>query len=177
MYRVLDKAAGKLAQFMAYFGGAILIGLSVMTCLSVFSREVQDTFGIGPGALRGVYDITQIAIAAAAFGFLAWCQYNRGHAAVDLFQDFLGGFLNRLINFLADLGFFLAAVVATYWHYIGMTEKTEWEVTFILQYPIKNAYLFSLFGLIAFVLVSAFCVLRSARAMALGLDQEDGELV
>jgi len=171
MYRVLDNAAGKLAQFMAYLGGAILIGLSIMTCLSVFAREMKDSFGVGPGALRGVYDITQIAIAAAVFGFLAWCQYSRGHAAVDLFEKVMGGFLNRLINFLADLGFFAAAIIATYWHYVGMTEKSEWEVTFILQYPVKNAYLFSLVGLAGFVLVSAFCVLRSGRAMVSGQDE------
>jgi len=172
MYKTLDRAAGMLAKIMAYFGGVLLVGLAVLTCLSVFSREIQDTFGIGPGPLQGIYDITQIAVAAAAFGFLAWCQYTRGHAAVDLFEGVLGGFLNRLINFLADLGFFVAAVVGTYWHYVGMTEKSEWEVTFILQFPIKYAYAISLIGLVAFVLVSAFCVLRSGKAMVLNQDKE-----
>ena len=165
MYRLLDRAAGVLAHAMAYLGGALLIGLTIVTCYSIICREIADTFGIGPGPIRGIYDITQIVVAAACFAFLPWCQYARGHASVDLLTSLFGSLANRLIDLIADLGFLLVAIVGFWRMYVGMTEKSEWEVTFILQFPLKQAYIYSLIGLGAFVLIAAFCVLRSTRGM------------
>lgn len=165
MYRLLDRAASVLAHTMAYAGGALLIGLTILTCYSIICREIADTFGIGPGPVRGIYDVTQIAVAAACFAFLPWCQYVRGHASVDLFSAFLGTWFNRLIDLVADLGFMVVAVVGFWRLYVGMTEKSQWEVTFILQFPLKQAYMFSLIGLGAFVLIAGFCLIRSTRSL------------
>ncbi|WP_232823109.1 TRAP transporter small permease [Oceanibium sediminis] len=168
MYSILSSFAQALARWMAYAGGAVLLIVVGLTCISIAGRALLP-FNLGVGPIKGIYDITEIGMAAAVFAFLPWCQVQRGHAAVDLFEPVFPPLLNRLLDLLFDGAMFAVALVVTYRMYLGMADKMRYgETTQIAQIPVWYGYAASLVGAAAFVLVAAFCVIRAARALVRG---------
>ena len=163
MYQTLNTGIGWLARVIALLGGAVLITLIVMTCLSITGRALIP-LGLGP--VPGDFELVEAGVAFSIFSFMPWCQYNRGHARVDLFQATFGLFVNRVIDLIADLIMFGASYLIAWRLYLGTMDKYSYhETTFILQFEIWMAYAASLLGAFTFVIVSGFCVLRSARAL------------
>lgn len=172
MYSVLENAADRLARLMAYLGTAVLILLTVATCISIVGRALVP-LDVGIGPIRGIYDITEVGIAAAVFAFLPWCQYSRGHACVDLLTPFFPAVMNRFLDVLIDVCMLVIAVVGAWRLYLGMLDKFSFgETTLIAQIPLGEAYLAGLVGAVAFAAIAAFCVLRSIRALVTGSEHE-----
>ncbi|MEM9971482.1 MAG: TRAP transporter small permease [Pseudomonadota bacterium] len=166
MYRALHKTAETIAITLALAGGAILVGLTILTCMSIVGRALLP-LGIGPGPVRGIFDMTEIGIAAAVFAFLPWAQFNDAHARVDLFKPAYPEALNRMLELLFNLAMTVVAAIGTWRLYLGMQDKLAFgETTFIAQIPLWQGYAAGLVGAVGFVLVSAFCVIRSARRLA-----------
>lgn len=166
MYQMLTNSTRILAQAMALFGGALLLLVVGITFISIAGRALVP-LDIGLGPIRGIYDITEIGIAAAVFAFLPWCQLERGHAAVDLFKPAFPKLMNRLLDVVLDGGMLAVAALIAWRLYLGMMDKlTYGETTLIAQIPVWQGYALSLMGAVGFVLVAAFCVLRSLRALA-----------
>ena len=166
MYHALARAADGLSRLMALLGGAILVGIVVLTCISIAGRALVP-LNIGVGPIRGIYDITEIGMAAAICAFLPLCQLQRGHATVDLFERAIPPLMNRLLDLLFDIGMLVIAIFGGHRLYLGMIDKRSFgETTLIAQIPVWYGYALSLVGAVAFALVAAFCVLRSARALA-----------
>lgn len=152
-----------LARALAIMGGIVLIALIAMTCISITGRAL---ISLGFGPVQGDFEWVEIGVGFAIFSFLPWAQYARGHARVDLFKPSLGTRLNRLIDLISDVMMFLAAAIITWRLWLGMLDKKSYtETTFILQFPTWVAYGAGLVGAVAFTLVSAFCILRSLRAL------------
>lgn len=173
MYSFLHRCADGLARGMAYLGGVVLIALVLLTCVSIAGRALVP-FRIGPGPVKGIYDMTEIGIAAAVFAFLPWCQLNREHARVDLLKPAFPAGANRLLDLLFDIAMLAVAGVGSWRLYLGMLDKMRYgETTLIAQIPVWQGYLASLVGGCAFALVAAFCVLRSARILA-GVEGREG---
>jgi TRAP-type C4-dicarboxylate transport system permease small subunit len=173
MYRVLHWLADGIARVMAYAGGAVLIALTLATCVSIAGRALVP-LDIGVGPIRGIYDFTEIGVAAAVFAFLPWCQLQRGQASVELLTPLFPKVVNRLLDLVNDLGMTLAAAIIAWRLYLGMADRLQYgDITQIAQVPVWYAYLASLVGAAGFVLISAFCVLRSARALKGGAAAED----
>ncbi|PSL20924.1 TRAP transporter small permease [Shimia abyssi] len=163
LYDLLDKAVEFLARAMAILGGVVLIGLVIMTCVSITGRALIP---IGLAPVPGDFELVEAGVAFAIFSFLPWCQYTRGHARVDLLQSLLGQFGNRVIDLIADVMMLIAAYVIAWRLYLGMSDKFAYkETTFILQFEIWMAYAASLAGAVVFAVVAGFCVLRSTRAL------------
>lgn len=171
MYASLEKSANFLARAMALAGGAVLIGVTLLTCASIAGRALLP-LDIGLGPIKGIYDITEIGVAAAVFAFLPWCQMRGGHATVDLFAPAYGDAVNRALDLVIALAMCAAAAIIAWRLWLGMLDKQRYtETTQILQFPVWEAYLASLIGAVVFALVSAFCALRAGRAM-LGYGRE-----
>ncbi len=172
MYRLTHRSAHFLALSMALLGGMLLIGITGLTCISIIGRTLLP-LDIGLGPIQGIYDITEMGMAAAVFAFLPWCQLQRKHAAVDLFAPLYPAIMNRSINLLVDVAMCAVASVCAWRMTLGMLDKLRYnETTLILQAPVWLGYLAGVLGLSAFALVAAFCVLRSARALM--HEQDDG---
>lgn len=170
MYRFLSRSANLLAMGMALLGGIILTGITALTCISITGRALLP-LDIGLGPIQGIYDITEMGVAAAVFAFLPWCQLQRQHAAVDLFAPAFPAVMNRIINLVVDIGMLLIASVCAWRLYLGMLDKFRYqETTLILQAPVWLGYLAGVLGFAAFALIAAFCSLRSGRALVLKLD-------
>jgi TRAP-type C4-dicarboxylate transport system permease small subunit len=173
MYRSLTIFTRLLAQSMALLGGGLLICVVAITFISIAGRALVP-LDIGLGPIRGIYDITEIGIAAAVFAFLPWCQFVRGHAAVDLFKPAFPGRMNRILDLLLDAGMLAVAVLIAWRLYLGMLDKHSYsETTLIAQIPVWQGFALSLIGAVAFVWVAGFCVVRSLRVLIRPATAED----
>ncbi len=166
MYNALRKLAELIASGLAIAGGLILLAIIVLTCISIAGRALVP-LDIGIGPIRGIYDMTEIGMAAAIFAFLPWAQMRDSHARVDLFQPFMPAVLNRVLDLVFNVAMFAVAAVGTYRLYLGMQDKLSFgETTLIAQIPVWQGYAAGLFGGVGFVLIAAFCILRSVRRIA-----------
>jgi TRAP-type C4-dicarboxylate transport system permease small subunit len=149
--------ANSLAKFMAVLGGALLIFLIVMTCISITGRGL-NTIGNMPfvkenlasiagllqqfAPITGDFELVEISMALAIFLFLPWCQLNRGHASVDLFtQRLLSGRGNEFLALIWEVLLVIIMVVITWRLYAGMRDKMLYgETTFLLTWPVWWGY-------------------------------------
>ena len=165
MYLTLSRIAGFVARLLALAGGVLLLGIVVLTCVSIIGRALFSA-GICCGPIRGIYDYTEIAVGAAIFAFLSWCQYQTAHAAVDLFKSALPDFINRFLNLIIDVGMLVLASLIAHRLWLGMLDKQRYgETTLIAQVPVWIGYAACLVGAVGFVLVAAFCIIRSSRSL------------
>lgn len=165
MYQTLNGLAEWIARTLAFAGGAVLLLIIALTCVSIAGRAVVP-LDIGVGPIRGIYDFTEIGMAAAVFAFLPWAQLRDTHARVDLFQTAFSTSINRLLDLLFNLAMAFVAFIGTWRLYLGMQDKLSYgETTLIAQIPVWYGFAAALVGAGGFVLVAVFCVLRSFRRL------------
>ena len=166
MFQTLKRGAEAIAAVLAIVGGLVLLGIVVLTCASIIGRALLP-LDIGLGPIRGIYDMTEIAMATAIFAFLPWAQLQEAHARVDLFLPVIPGAMDRLLELVFNLAMFGVALIGTWRLYLGMQDKLAYgETTLIAQIPVWQGYAASLVGGVGFILISAFCVLRTLRRIA-----------
>ena len=173
MFDRIDRLMRSLAAFMAILGGLALIAVILVTVTSITGRAL---LWIGVGPIRGDFELVELGTGFAVFAFLPWVQINRQHASVEILTRHLGCTFNRLIDLAADLMMFAVAILLAWKHWNGTLDKLSYgETTFIIQYPVWWAYASGLLGAVGFVLISFWCVILSARALATGRNQSHGE--
>ena len=166
MYVQLNRFVEVIAMGLALAGGLILLAIVALTCVSIIGH-VFVPFDIGLGPIRGIYDMTEIGMAAAIFAFLPWAQLREAHARVDLFEPIMPKIADRSLDLLFNVAMFVVAVVGTWRLYLGMIDKhTYGETTLIAQIPVWQGYAAALVGGVGFIIVSAFCILRAIRRLA-----------
>ena len=165
MYSRLDSLIALIAKVLAMAGGAVLLGLTILTCVSITGRALLP-LDIGFGPIRGIYDMTEIGMATAVFAFLPWAQYREAHARVDLFQWAIPRKTDQFLDVLFNAGMALVAAIGTYRLYLGMQDKLSYgETTLIAQIPVWQGYAAGLVGATGFVFVAVFCTLRAIRRL------------
>lgn len=163
-----------LARLMALLGGIVLVGLILLTCVSVLGRggnsfghsgfleavapalgEALIATGIGP--VMGDFEIVEAGIAFAVFAFLPWCQIRQGHATVDVFTAMMSERANRVLVTAWDVLFALVLALLAWRLYEGMIGKVRnGETTFLLQFPIWWAYAASFFASVVAAVVGTY---------------------
>ena len=165
MYHRLDRVVGWIARALALLGGLVLLLIVGLTCISIAGRALLP-LDIGFGSIRGIYDMTEIGMAAAIFAFLPWAQYTEAHARVDLLQPLMPPLADRGFGLIWDIAMFVVALVGTWRLWLGMSDKMRYgETTLIAQIPVWWGYAAGLVGGVGFVLVAAFSILRALRRM------------
>jgi TRAP-type C4-dicarboxylate transport system permease small subunit len=166
MYHRLNAIVEFIARALAFAGGAVLLGLTLLTCISIVGRALLP-LDIGLGPIRGIYDMTEIGMAAAVFAFLPWAQYREAHARVDLFQWAIPHKVDQFLDVLFNAAMAFVSAVGTYRLYLGMQDKLSYgETTLIAQIPVWQGYAAGLVGAIGFVIVAVFCTLRAMRRLS-----------
>ncbi len=154
---VWRKLAFGTAKLMALTGGAILLVLMAVTCLSVLGRML-NTFGnvawmksnLGSLAellqrfapITGDFELVEMGIALAVFLFLPWCQLNQRHAAVHVFtRRALPHRVNALLLLVWEGLLVLVLGLMSLRLFAGMNDRMLYnETTFLLQWPVWWAY-------------------------------------
>lgn len=131
-----------LAKTLAILGGIVLFAMIILTCVSIFGRSF---IFLGLAPISGDFELVEAGAAFVVFAFLPWCQIKRGHAAVDIFTNFLPASINRWIDLIAETLMCIAIIIIAWKLYDGTIAKSKYgETTFIIQYPIWWAYAVSL---------------------------------
>lgn len=193
----LARPVTLVARWTALLGGLVLVILTLITVASISGRamftmanlgEAEGAIsvlyplmrslggflvGLGAQPIPGDFELVEAGTAFAVFSFLPWCHLNRSHATVEILAGWFSNRVNLVIDVMADLLMLAMAVVIAWRHWLGTLDKISYgETTFILQFPIWWAYAASMFGASVFIIVAAFCLARSVRAMIAGLPAE-----
>ncbi|PUB18981.1 TRAP transporter small permease [Yoonia sediminilitoris] len=175
MYVILSRLAEIIARWMAIAGGLLLLVIIALTCVSIAGRALFSA-GICCGPIRGIYDYTEIGVGAAIFAFLPWCQVKSAHATVDLFKSAMPDVVNRALDVVMNTGLLVMAYLIADRLRLGMLDKLRYgETTLIAQVPVWIGYAACLVGAVGFVVVAAFCVLRSVRQLAFNRPASEGQ--
>lgn len=142
--------------------------------------------------ILGEEELVQYAVGLALFAALPWAAYTRAHIKVDFFEPRFGERFNKLLDLLGDLLFMALAylILTRQWYKIfkkpRRNSESELELLFrgdftaflsriraadetqILGIKLWPLYSVAEFLLLIFFLVTVFCVIRSARALASG---------
>jgi len=163
---LIEKTASpveRFARYVALLGGVVLIGIALVTLISVTGRALID-FGLSP--LRGQFELVQAGTAFVVTAFMPWAQLKRSHASVAVFTDFLGPRANAVIDFIGDALLFGVAVLLAWRQFYGVLDKMAYgETTFLLRFPLWWSYAAAMVGLVAWVVVGLWCSLNSAAVL------------
>ena len=170
MYKLLLT----LSRWMAYLGGAMLLLLILLTCISVFGRLLNSglhsdfmegfapglakwLLGLGIGPIYGDVELTEAGIAFAIFAFLPWCHLTGGHAAVDIFTNKLTPRAARFLHMAIAVVFGAVMVLIAVQLFAGMQSKMRsGQTTFLIEFPLWWAYALSMFGAVLAAVVAVY---------------------
>ncbi len=175
-----------LARALAYGGGALLVGMALVTVVSVLGRRLV---GLGLGPIPGDFELVELGCAIAVFAFLPLAQLKRSHVTVDVFLTRLPPRLFVLLGLLGDLLMTLASAVILWRFWLGFGEKFPYfseplrqslsmgpkpffpETTYELEIPIWIPYGLALIGAFFFVIISTYTVWRSLNWLLQGQEE------
>jgi TRAP-type C4-dicarboxylate transport system permease small subunit len=124
----------RIFLFMSGFGVLILLGLAILSCISIFGRSLT---GIGLGPVPGDFELVEAGTAFAVFCFLPLCHIAGGHASVELFYNRFSPGLRKAVIVVCDVFMLLLWIVITWRTGIQAFDyKSNGELTFILQFNV-----------------------------------------
>lgn len=167
-----------LARALALMGGVLVLGLAIITAVSVTGRALS---GIGLSPVPGDFELVELGCALVVFSFLPWCQITRSHVRVDLIGPLIPQALYRWLGWLGDLvlSVFLGLLFWRLW--LGFGERFPHgsatlretlgfgpppffaETTYELQIPLWIPYAGAVIGLGLAFLVSLAMLCATAR--------------
>ena len=170
----MDKLVRRCARLMAFAGGAVLVCLVILTCVSIIGR-LLNTMGHSPfvetylsflapflkgfGPINGDFELVEAGIAFAIMAFVPLCQLGRGHATVEVLTSMMPVSLNRLLAFIWEIVFAFVMFVIAWRLYVGTTDKMRYgETTFMIQFPVWWGYAACTFAAVVAFLVSLWSV-------------------
>lgn len=162
LFRILYQ----VCVFSAAIGGLVIFGAAFVVTYSI-SKSL-----LGFGAVRGEFELVELACAMCASLFLPLCQLNKGHVMVDVFTSWLPGNTNRYVDaawtllFAAAWAFLSWRILHGLWEIRGYGDRTM-----LLRAPVWWVYVPAVFGtgLSAFVaLFQGFLVLKPRLARNIG---------
>lgn len=178
--RATHKLIAPPVRALALLGGAGLLALVVMVCLSALGALalkfatslwaethapglVQMILDSGIGPFKASFEIVEHALPPIVFACLPLVQLRRAHAQVDLFVQPMPGLGRRAIEVIWQaLAAVLLAVIA--WRLeVGMLSKMRaGDTTFLLHLPVWWAYAACLPGAALGALTAAVLGMRAA---------------
>lgn len=171
--RRLTDIVRNLCTALAVLGTVTLAGVMLATVISIVGRALTP---IGLKPILGDFEIVEAGTAFAIFCFLPWCQFNRGHASVDVFTLKLPPRVLAVLELLIDIAFAVAISFIVWRMWLGLGDKfANGQKTFILQMPVWWVYAGGMVGAVSWLLVSFYCVAESLAAVLTGRDRRAGE--
>ena len=155
----LERFTYGLAKWTAVAGGVALLAMITIVIASIIGRAFIWA-GLKP--IMGDYELVGIGMGFAAFSFIPWAHFERGHALVSILTDLFGDAVNAWILVITDLMMVIAAVFIAWRLWLGMLDKFRYhETTILLGMPLGWAYALGLIGAVVLIPVSTFVLGRS----------------
>lgn len=129
MISLLDHL-DRLARWLAYVAGAVLVALALLTVAAAAMRYLFNA------PILGILDVSKMALVVVVFFAVAYCGRSGGHVAVDLFTDMLGRRVTRWTDGLVRLAGAVIFGVITWRCVVGARQAAEFlEATDTLDIP------------------------------------------
>jgi TRAP-type C4-dicarboxylate transport system permease small subunit len=129
--RLLDV----LARTFAFLGGAVLVGITLMSVTSITGRALLGK------PVPGDFELVQLGSAVAIAAFLPYCQLRRGNIIVDFFTTRATARAQAVLDALGALLFSAVMALLAWRTTLGfMTVKASHEVTMIVGFPVWIGY-------------------------------------
>ena len=140
-----------LTRAMAIAGGLLLIGIVVMTGVSVLGRYLFNA------PIPGDYEITALACGVAIFTFFPYCHMKNANIVVEFFTGRMRPRSRAALDATHNLAFAVVAALISWRLFVGGMQKyADGETTHFLGIPIWLGYFCALPGA---VLLTAVCIL------------------
>ena len=169
----MHRLVTTIAKLTALLGGAVLLGVVAVTCISITGRwlatighsEILEPFpslanlfqSFGP--IRGDFELVEAGVAFAIMAFLPWCQLTRAHASVGVVTAAMPERVERVLALLWEIVFAIVLTIVAWRLFAGMGDKARYaETTFMLQMPVWWAYAAVFVASMVAVAVALFAV-------------------
>ena len=150
----------RLSRGFALAGGVLLIGVMVMTVVSVFGRYLLNA------PIPGDYEITELACGVAVFAFFPYCHTRNGNIVVEFFTERMRPRHKAALEAVHNCAFTIVAGLITWRLFVGGMHKfIDGETTLFLGVPLHWAYFPALLGAVLLTVVCAVVVNRRLRAL------------
>jgi TRAP-type C4-dicarboxylate transport system permease small subunit len=124
------RALRRLSAAFAIFGGLVLVGIMLLSVVSICLR------GFAGAPIPGDFELVQIGCAIAVFAFLPWCQFRRGNIIVDAFTTRLGPRARALLDAASHTILGLLAALIGWRMIFGGADLFEYnDTTMVLGVP------------------------------------------
>jgi TRAP-type C4-dicarboxylate transport system permease small subunit len=154
----LGRIIEQLTKILALFGGLILVGVALMSVVSVIGRAL---FG---SPLTGDFELVQMGSAIAVAAFLPYCQLRRGHVIVDFFTHSAGPGLRRVLDCIGALLMCLCIALIAWRTFSGtVAMKENGETSMLLGLPIWYAYAALVPSLILLAITALYTAFNQPR--------------
>ena len=168
----MNRLVNGAARAAALAGGAVLLALVAMTCLSIAGRAGLNLSGMFDlpaifarmRPVRGDYELIEAGTAIAICAFLPRATLVGTHARVDLLGAALSPRVDRALTAFWDWLMVGTLAVLTWKLAEGMAAKQRSaETSFLLQLPVWWAYAACLGGLIIAVITAIWVAIGHHR--------------
>lgn len=137
----LFDVLNRICVVSAAVGGLVIFGAAFFVTFSI----VKSLLGFG--AIRGEFELVELACVTCASLFLPLCQLNKGHVMVDVFTNWLPPRVNRALDgvwtllFACGWAFISWRLLHGLWEIQGYGDRTM-----LLRAPIWWVYVPAVFG-------------------------------
>ena len=151
------RALYRMSVIAAAFGGLSLVGIMLLTVVSVIGRQLFDS------PIPGDFELVGIGCAIAVFAFLPYCQLMRRNVVVDLFAAKASLRTRAALELVGNLMFTGIAAVLT-WRLVlgGIDLATFNEETMVLRLPLWWGFVPGVLAMVLLTVVCAYTAWRSS---------------
>lgn len=153
------KTVGRITEIWALAGGILLIAIVLVTSWNVGAfglDKIARTFGSNVSALPGYEDFVRLTISMAALMFFPYCQFRRGHVAVDLLVSSFSRTVKENVDRVWLVATAVLAVFLLYWMIIGIAEtRSDGVLSPVLGWPEWPFYLPGIVSLFLWTIVAS----------------------
>jgi len=153
---VLERAT----RGLALAGGVLLVGVLVMTVISVAGRYLFNA------PIPGDYEITELACGVAVFAFLPYCQLNRANIVVEFFTARLSRRAKRMLDTVHSFAFAVVAVLMAWRLAVGgLSKMADGQTTLYLGIPMYWGYFSAVVGAVTLCIVCVWVFVVGVRTV------------
>lgn len=158
----ITGAAEWLIRGWALLGGLLILGIVAVNLLEVVTGMTRPWTGY---RFTGGVELTEMAVAVAAFAFLPYCQLTDANVTADIFTARAGRSTIALLKLVAAVVALVFAVLLLWRMWLGLGDQRSFRAsTTILAVPIWWAFVPILISLALLVVASFITLLEQGRA-------------
>ncbi len=166
LYGKTERLMARLSLWLALLSGFFLLIAIIITTLSIAGR-LAIPLGLSP--IPGDYEMVEVFVGLAVFGFMPYCQMARGHVGVDLFVMPFGNKAMLITQLLGDVIIAGLTLLLTWRHIDGTIDKYgSGETTFILAFPVWWGFAVAAVIMVLLSIVTLFTVVRDIHDLMTG---------